>query len=187
VARNDHNSSTNQTNVTDGFRGASNGFKEIVFREVPASHADAIQTMNRYLAELDSRFDAGFDPGDTLTSDAQSMTAPNGALVVAYHRSDAIACGGVKSLDTQMAEIKRMWVDPRWRGKGLGAQLLATLESHALRLGHRVVRLDTNTALLEAITMYKRYSYTSIERYNDNPYAKHWFEKVLLNHHGTTT
>ena len=55
----------------------------VTFDELPASHREAIQTMTQYFAELDVRFDGGFDPGDTLTADAASMTAPEGAFVVA--------------------------------------------------------------------------------------------------------
>ncbi|MCE9621463.1 MAG: GNAT family N-acetyltransferase [Actinomycetia bacterium] len=135
--------------------------------------------MTRYFTELDSRFDGGFEPGDTLTVDAASMTAPAGAFVVARSDGAAIGCGGVIRMDDRSAEIKRMWVDPEWRGLGLGKGLLANLESHAARLGFSVVRLDTNSALTEAIAMYEGAGYRAIERYNDNPYARHWFEKQL--------
>jgi GNAT superfamily N-acetyltransferase len=72
-----------------------------------------------------------------------------------------------------------MWVTPDLRGAGLGARLLRLLEGEAVRLGYAVVRLDTNSALVEAIAMYERSGYHAIERYNDNPYARHWFEKRL--------
>lgn len=151
----------------------------VTFHEVPASHPEAVHAMTRYFSEIDDRFDGGFDPGDTLVTDAGSMTAPEGAFVVAHGNGSVVACGGVKRIDRRTAEIKRMWVDPKWRGLGLGVRLLANLESHATRLGYRVVRLDTNSVLVEAITMYERSGYNSIERYNDNPYARRWFEKRL--------
>ena len=66
-----------------------------------------------------------------------------------------------------------------WRGAGLGSRMLRHLEAEAARLGHRRVVLDTNGTLLEAIAMYERAGYTHVERYNDNPYAQAWFEKVL--------
>ena len=152
----------------------------MTFDEVPALHTDAVQAMTRYFTELNERFDGGFEPGDTLTADAASMTAPNGAFIVARSSGDTIGCGGILRLDDRTAEIKRMWIDPEWRGVGLGKRLLATLEMHVARLGYGVVRLDTNSALTEAISMYERAGYHAIERYNDNPYARHWFEKSAV-------
>ncbi len=136
--------------------------------------------MRAYFAELDARFDGGFEPGDTLVADAESMRAPNGTFVVAVADGAAVACGGVVSHDPSTGEIKRMWVDPDWRGIGLGRQMLAELELHVGRLGHSRVVLDTNAVLTEAIAMYERAGYRPIERYNDNPYAQRWFEKHLV-------
>jgi ribosomal protein S18 acetylase RimI-like enzyme len=53
------------------------------------------------------------------------------------------------------------------------------LEDRAAELGYREVYLDTNGSLTEAIAMYERAGYRSIERYNDNPYAQRWFAKRL--------
>ena len=156
-----------------------NSLAGVTFDEVGASHPDALHAMSRYFTELDARFDGGFESGDTLTADAPSMTAPEGAFVVAHSQGAPIACGGVVRMDDRTAEIKRMWVDPDWRGLGLGKRLLANLESQAIRLGFVVVRLDTNSVLTEAIAMYERAGYHAIERYNDNLYARHWFEKQL--------
>ena len=90
-----------------------------------------------------------------------------------------VACGGVQSLEPTLGEIKRMWVLGSWRGAGLGSRLLGHLEARARGLGHVTVRLDTNQALTEAIAMYYRAGYRAIDRYNDNPYATHFFEKSL--------
>jgi DNA-binding MarR family transcriptional regulator/GNAT superfamily N-acetyltransferase len=149
------------------------------FEEVPASHPAAIGAMSAYFAELDERFVNGFDPGDTLVADAPAMTTPNGCFMVARCDDDVVACGGVMAIGQRVGEVKRMWVAPRWRGVGLGARLLAELESRAAALGHHTVRLDTNDVLLEAIALYERAGYRHIERYNDNQYARHWFEKSL--------
>ncbi len=72
-----------------------------------------------------------------------------------------------------------MWVHDDWRGAGLGSRLLRHLEDQARALGHDIVRLDTNAALTEAISMYQRAGYRAIGRYNDNPWATHFFEKRL--------
>jgi DNA-binding MarR family transcriptional regulator/GNAT superfamily N-acetyltransferase len=141
----------------------------------------AAQTaLGRYFAELDDRFASGFDPGHGgATGDAQAFTPPDGIFFVMTSDDEVIGCGGVHCLDETTAEIKRMWVHDDWRGLGLGARLLGRLEAESAELGRTRVVLDTNEALAEAIAMYRRSGYHAIERYSDNPYAHHWFEKVL--------
>ena len=90
-----------------------------------------------------------------------------------------MACGTVRRLADGVGEIKRMWVDPAVRGVGLGRRLLAHLEQLAAAQGLSLIRLDTNAALTEAIALYDRSGYRRIRRYNDNPYADVWFEKIL--------
>ena len=72
-----------------------------------------------------------------------------------------------------------MWIAPDARGLGLGRRLLEELENEAKRHGFHVVRLDTNATLDEALALYRSSGYREIARFNDNPYAQHWFEKTL--------
>ena len=141
---------------------------------------DAVACVSKYFAELDRRFPDGFDPQGAPAIDAPHLTPPHGRFLIAKHGSSPIACGGVQTLEPGIGEIKRMWVADDWRGFGLGPRLLNTLEAHAADMGLETVRLDTNPVLLEAITMYQRAGYRSVDRYNDNPYAGHWFEKQLV-------
>jgi DNA-binding MarR family transcriptional regulator len=152
----------------------------VCFEVVDPSSAEARAAMTEYFSELDRRFPGGFDPGDTLVVDAPSMRAPEGAFVLARSDDEVVACGGVKAIDASTAEIKRMWVHPGFRGTGLGRRMLERLEQAARGLGRGRVVLDTNPTLIEAITMYERAGYRSIERYNDNPYAGRWFAKSLI-------
>ncbi len=151
----------------------------ITFDVVDPRSDDALGAMNAYFAELAVRFSDGFDPGDTLNADAPAMRAPSGSFVIARSDDTIAACGGVQRHDDTTAEIKRMWVHPDWRGEGLGRRMLAQLETQVVALGYTRVVLDTNDTLTEAISMYERAGYRSIERYNDNPYARRWFAKPL--------
>lgn len=151
----------------------------IAFADVDPRSDDALDAMSAYFEELHRRFRGGFDPGDTLVADAPSMRSPAGAFVVARSDDEVVGCGGVQRHNEVTGEIKRMWVHPDWRGVGLGRRLLARLEAAVAAAGYTRVVLDTNDALTEAITMYEHAGYHSIERYNDNPYAKCWFAKAL--------
>jgi DNA-binding MarR family transcriptional regulator/GNAT superfamily N-acetyltransferase len=147
-------------------------------RAVDPSDPMAVAAVGHYFAELDRRFPSGFDAGEG-SRDADAMAAGAGIFVVATSDGRPVACGGVQRVDADTGEIKRMWVDPGWRGAGLGSRMLRHLEAEAARLGHARVVLDTNGTLVEAIAMYERAGYAHIGRYNDNPYAQAWFAKEL--------
>lgn len=139
--------------------------------------------VRRYLDELDARFPGGFDVAAAQAEDAAappaSATHPPGRFVLALSDGEPVACGGVRTIAPGVAEVKRMWVDPDWRGAGLGARVLRHLEELARDTGHRIVRLDTHGSLGEAVAMYERAGYHRIERYNDNPHAQVIFERRL--------
>jgi ribosomal protein S18 acetylase RimI-like enzyme len=65
------------------------------------------------------------------------------------------------------------------RGLGIGRRLLGDLERRAAAGGARIVRLETNDALEEAIALYRSSGYREVEAFNSEPYAHHWFEKHL--------
>jgi DNA-binding MarR family transcriptional regulator/GNAT superfamily N-acetyltransferase len=146
----------------------------IELREVDPTSGPAVDAMRLYFAELDQRFAGGFDPGVPTPLETVTLATSDGIVV---------ACGGLQQIDPDdprgVDEVKRMWVDPSWRGAGLGSRLLRHLEGQARARGRTVVRLDTNRALSDAIALYERSGYRRIERYNDNPYAELFFEKTL--------
>ena len=62
---------------------------------------------------------------------------------------------------------------------GLGRRLLRELEQDAASAGATVIRLETNRTLTEAINLYRQAGYREVDRFNDEPYADHWFEKRI--------
>jgi len=144
--------------------------------EDPTS-ADARWCLGHYFAELAERFEDDFDPARTLPADSRDLVPPSGAFIVARVTGQPAGCGAVKTLAPGVGELMRMWVDRAHRGLGIGARLLHALEDEARALGHEAVRLYTNRSLDEAKAMYRANGYTEIPRYNDDPYANHWFEK----------
>ncbi len=86
---------------------------------------------------------------------------------------------GSSSVDEATGEIKRVWTAPSARGLGVARRMLRTLEAAAREKGMKALRLDTNRALTEAHALYRSEGYREVARFNDNPYAHHWFEKRL--------
>jgi DNA-binding MarR family transcriptional regulator/GNAT superfamily N-acetyltransferase len=133
----------------------------------------------QYFAELDRRFEHGFDPGSSLPLDGDEMVPPRGVFLVGALDGEPVACGGVKTTAPGTGYVKRMWVADTARGLGLGRRMLHAIEAHARTLGFTRLQLETNRALGEAIALYRASGYREVAPFNDEPYAHHWFEKEL--------
>ncbi len=135
--------------------------------------------LRAYFAELGQRFEGGFDPARSLPAEDAELTPPAGLLLVATLHGEPVGCGAVKFHAAAPAELKRMWVAPPVRGLGLGRRLLTELEARAAARGVRTVRLETNQALSEAISLYRSAGYREVAPFSGEAYAHHWFEKSL--------
>jgi DNA-binding MarR family transcriptional regulator/GNAT superfamily N-acetyltransferase len=142
-------------------------------------HPDAHACIARYFAELERRFEEGFDADRSLLPDIDELRDGAGVFLVARLRGDPVGCGALVFHPPAPPDIKRMWVAESARGLGLGRRLLAELEAHAVAHGSRTVRLETNRALVEAIALYRSAGYREVPPFNDELYADHWFEKDL--------
>ncbi len=149
-----------------------------VAAEAPDS-PDARLCLDAYFRELAARFEGGFDPGADDSAHAADMIPPSGLFVIARLDGEAVGCGGFKCIDKTTGEIKRVWTAPPARGLGVARRVLRMLEAAAREKGLKTLRLDTNRALTEAHALYRSEGYQEIARFNDNPYADHWFEKRL--------
>jgi GNAT superfamily N-acetyltransferase len=107
------------------------------------------------------------------------LRGSGGAYLVGYEGSDAVAGGGLRHLDEGVAEIKRMFVRPVARSRGVARDLLAALEGAARELGYERVRLDTGPKQIHGLALYRSAGYVDVPPYNDNPFACFWGEKVL--------
>jgi len=146
---------------------------------IDPSHPHAQHCLREYFAELDRRFDSGFDPAHSISAAEAEMRPPAGLFLVATLRGEPIGSGGLKFHGSEPAELKRMWVAESARGLGLGRRMLSELEHHAAEHGAQAVRLETNKTLVEAIALYRSAGYVEVSPFNDEPYAHHWFEKHI--------
>ena len=152
----------------------------IEIRAVDPAGPDAQFCLGEYFAELNRRFDGGYDTTVDPSVALHELRPPAGVFLVATLRSEPVACGGLKLRGGESAELKRMWVAPSARGIGLARRLIAEVEERAAAAGASGVRLDTNRSLTEAIALYRSAGYQEVPAFNDLPYAQHWFEKRFV-------
>jgi len=145
----------------------------------PAGSADAVRCLDAYYRELARRFDAGFDPAKGKPVGVEDMTPPRGWFFVARLDGRTVGCGVLVRLGADEGEVKRVWTAPEARGLGVARRIVAAIEATARHAALKTLKLDTNRALKEAHALYRALGYAEIARYNDNPYADHWFEKRL--------
>jgi DNA-binding MarR family transcriptional regulator/GNAT superfamily N-acetyltransferase len=144
------------------------------------AHPNARRCLRAYFADLDLRFETGFDPTLSIPVDEVELRPPAGLFLVASLQAEPIGCGALKFHDQKPAEVKRMWVAESARGLGIGRRLLTELEKHAIEHGAHALRLETNRSLTEAINLYRSAGFAEIAPFNAEPYAHHWFEKRLV-------
>ncbi len=140
---------------------------------------DARACIAAYYREMDERMATGFDPARARPLDADGMLPPAGLLLVARLGGRAIGCGALAFHDDDSAEVKRVWLARSARGLGLGRRVMGLLEGHARDRGVEQLQLDTNSALAEAIGLYRSMGWVEVERFNDEPHADRWFTKSL--------
>ena len=146
--------------------------------EAPDSRA-ARWCLEAYFNELAERFDTGFDVAKSISAADEELTPPAGCFVVARLEGRPAGCGALKVKEAGIGEIKRMWTAPSARGLGIARRVLEALEAKAREAGIRTLRLETNKALQEAQALYRVSGYSEVAAFNDEPYAHHWFEKLL--------
>lgn len=133
-------------------------------------------------AELDALLDAQYPgraqrPGSVTTPD--EMAPPHGVFLVGRIDGRAVAIGGVRRLTDEVCEIKRMYVVPDARSRGVGRALLAALEDAARGIGYRTVRLDAGARQVHSRALFAATGYRPIAPYNDNHIAVYFGEKRL--------
>ena len=108
------------------------------------------------------------EPGAThFGLDPSDVAEGNGAFLVIERDGTPVGCGAVRRIDSENAELKRMYVSPTLRGSGLGRRLVAALEAEARNLGVRRLVLETGTRQLAAIALYRATGFQTIPLYGE--------------------
>ncbi|MBV9819930.1 MAG: GNAT family N-acetyltransferase [Solirubrobacterales bacterium] len=150
-------------------------FTDAAFHAGPG--ADLLQAMRDELRGLYDGLDV--DDPSMPRAGAAELAPPHGAIRVGRIDGELVCVGAIKRLDEQTCELKRMYIVPVWRGRGVLRRLLHELEDTARRLGYTVARLDTGPRQSRAQWLYEHEGYRAIENFNGNPVACFWGEKPL--------
>ncbi|RDV14950.1 GNAT family N-acetyltransferase [Pontibacter diazotrophicus] len=104
--------------------------------------------------------------------------------VVAYQQEQAVGCGAVKAYAEGTGEVKRMYVRPAFRGKGIAGKILSELEKWAAEIGFHTLILETGKAQPEAIRLYTKSDYQIMPNYGqyENVENSVCMKKVVADH-----
>ncbi|NUP51061.1 MAG: GNAT family N-acetyltransferase [Catenulispora sp.] len=135
-------------------------------REVAWDDPEAAVLRAAQRAEIEALYGPDSEPG----------VAPSAAdialFLIAYAEGRPVGCGGLRSLEPGAAEVKRMYVVPEWRGRGVSGAVLTALETAAAVRGWTTLRLETGPKQAAAIRFYERSGYARIAcfgAYADDP------------------
>lgn len=111
----------------------------------------------------------------------QQYSAPEGCLLLVRDQERTVGCAGIRRWKDDVAELKRMYLQPDTRGSGMGRQLLSAALEHAIQLGYRSIRLDTLPDMKAAIALYRAAGFIDIPAYRENPFeGTLYLEKTLV-------
>ena len=133
------------------------------------------------IQELQSYLELTYPSIERYGWSPQQMVSEGVSFYLAYFDGEAVGCAGIKLEDTDHGEVKRLYVRPDQRGRGIGRLLMASLEDRARELGARYVRLETGNRQLVAIKFYESIGYKRCPlfgRYQDDGISL-FYEKEL--------
>lgn len=110
--------------------------------------------------------------------DAHSYRPAQGRFLIAWSDDLPVGCVALRPLSGRVAEVKRLWVHDSARGQGLARRLMAAIEDEARGMGLTALKLDTNSALTEALALYRATGWRETTPYTGAP-ADLWMEKPL--------
>lgn len=113
------------------------------------------EALGDYLHELNNL------PGD--------YSAPKGCLLIAYFKDKPAGCVAYKKIGSNICEMKRLYVKDEFRGGKIGEKLVTKLINKARENKYRLMRLDTHPWMNAAQTLYQKFGFLEVERYNNNP------------------
>ena len=106
---------------------------------------------------------------DELKTINKQYNKPGGALLIAYNGEDAIGCAGLRMINSEVAELKRMFVLTEYNGQGIGKKMLGIIIDIAHELKYKKIKLDTLPGMIQAQRLYRSFGFVDIASYRFNP------------------
>jgi GNAT superfamily N-acetyltransferase len=138
---------------------------DVVIRRAEITSPEAQQLISALNCELETRYPE--DGANFFRLDSEDVANGRGAFLVAYMDGRPVGCGAVRRNEPGVAEIKRMYVAPEARGRGVGRLVLEELEVVARQLGIRRLVLETGPRQPEALTLYRRAGFVEIPLFGE--------------------
>ena len=141
---------------------------EFLIAGSPAHFKAAVKLFKEYAATLD--FDLCFQDFDKELEDIEiQYNLPSGGLILIVDQGKYVGCAGVRKFDGKSAELKRMYVQPAYRGSGLGNQMMNAAIELAKSRGYERMLLDTLRSMKSALAVYRKFGFYEIPSYRHNP------------------
>ncbi|MEZ4900302.1 MAG: GNAT family N-acetyltransferase [Spirosomataceae bacterium] len=141
---------------------------QIIVAQTSEHYLAAVQLFKEYAVGLG--VDLQFQNFDKELQTLPTMYGPpTGELWLVKDNEQFVGCAGLRRLDPQTCELKRMFVQPAYRGYHLGERLMEAALLTAQMLGYEKMRLDTLRRLIPAVKLYQRFGFEEIPPYNYNP------------------
>jgi putative acetyltransferase len=142
----------------------------ITTREIDVRREDILSpVVQRLIGALNSELEGRYpeEGANHFRLDPEEVADGRGAFLVAYIGGQPVGCGAVRRIDPAVAEVKRMYVAPEARGRGVGRQVLLQLEAEARRLGATRLVLETGPRQPEALALYSRAGFVEIPNFGN--------------------
>ena len=133
------------------------------------------------IAELDALLEPLYPIDARYGFSVDKLIAQNVEFFVVRADGAAAGCGGIKFFGDEFGELKRMFVRPQFRGKGLAKMLLVHLENLARSRRVPLLRLETGVHQHDAIAMYEKFGFYRIppfDVYTDDPISRCYEKKI---------
>jgi GNAT superfamily N-acetyltransferase len=151
----------------------------IEVRREPPDGPAAKALFAEYMDLVAERAGRALDDAEHIFATPEVFSGPGAAWLVIYDDGRAVACGGLRPLDPDTGEIKRMFVTAAARRRGHARRLLGELEAIARDAGQSRIRLLTTELLPEALELYRRSGYTVLSSHMEDGHRDFWLEKPL--------
>ncbi len=145
---------------------------DLKFETVPAESVELVASAKKLFLEYAISLDfnlcfQGFE--EELARLPGEYSPPSGRLILAYDDGKLAGCVALRRIDDSVCEMKRLYLRPEFRGKGIGRKLADEIVEAAREIGYTKMRLDTVPSMKTAISLYRSLGFVKIGPYRANP------------------